>query len=218
MALSIMNRLGIILGIAALHFGGALASADTCEALKNTLSPDGRIAIRKTNNGDFEFFDVSSQRGLGLILRPEGLRNVSFVASWNSDESDVALLMYYGTKLSTLMIFQRTDSGTLVRRDFEMTDPIKLFQKKHGSRPFAKNESGPMDNHVGPWIAKNTIRLIAGESREAFKDPPPQKEYLFASFEATISKGCVSIGNVNLHEMMTFDEANQLLSELGIVR
>ena len=178
--------------------------------LEGSFSPDRRVAIRENPKRHYEFVDVRSGKGVGRIEAAENRNKIDFVTSWNSDSTRVALLMYYGTKLSGLMVFQRSPQSRFVELGFRCPDPVKAYLKERGSLPFPENSGGMSCNDVGPWLTKSTVRLFAGEANEQ-----ADSGVLLVSFEVHVTKGVASIINVHLHGPMTYTESESFFHSNG---
>src|SRR4051812_2777488 len=106
----------------------------TAASPPEALSPNKHAALIQNDDKSYDFVDVPTQKRIGHILETDqDISNIHFVASWNSNSSKVALLMYYGTKLSCILIFRKNLKGFYVELPFKEPDTIKLYHELHGA-------------------------------------------------------------------------------------
>ena len=87
----------------------ASASCSAAERRILSTAPNRRVAIVETrsDDGDRDYYFVrsSDNKRLGFVLPSDQrneISNVAIVASWRPHSTKVALLVFYGTKLSEL--------------------------------------------------------------------------------------------------------------------
>jgi hypothetical protein len=132
----------------------------TPEILDDTISPDKHTSIRvDPYNERADLVDLRSHHSIGRLKDADHLSNLSFVTSWSSDSGKVALVMYYGTKLNCLLIYQKNAKGIFVSLPFDEPDPMEIYKKAHGEYPFPNDTSAAPNNAVGPWGRNGTVAL-----------------------------------------------------------
>ena len=163
-------------------------SAQVSERLPATVSPDNEVIIVKEGSelGEkkFYFLDTVTGEKLGSVFtsHERGLANPSFVASWNSSSSKLALLVYYGVRSSQIELFRRDTQGRFIRIDFKVPDPLSIYGKSD-LRKLAEGNVRAAENSVGPWLAENTLRLLAGIEIDRGNN---EFVHLFVSFTAIV--------------------------------
>ena len=179
--------------------------------LREAVSPNKHTALIQNDDKSYDFIDIQSREKIGHIFETDqDISNVQFVASWNDDSSKVALLMYYGTKLSCILIFKRNSKGDYIELPFKEPDPVKLYHESHDSDPFPENASGYSNNSVGRWITGDTVELFSGETKDNL-----QKGTLIVIYDARIKDNSVSIVNVRLLNLMDDASAEKFLQKHG---
>lgn len=179
-----------------------VCNARTPAAFEQTLAPDKHTIIFQGKE-DCHFVDLRSKKNLGHIPHTSG--NEDIVASWCPDSSKVAIVKYYGSKLCCLQLLRRTATGKFVELNFEEPRPMDLYEKRHGKFPFEYDGStAPMDG-VGPWASNDKVHLISGESHFAYKE----SLNLFVTFDAQFKGATVQIRNIQMHELMSDNEAEK---------
>jgi len=82
------------------------------------------------------------------------------------DSSKVAILVFYGTKLSALKIFEMSSGGQFRRVRFSAPNPIEVYQTQRSRRLDLEGITGFSANSLGPWLGDKTISLVVGEAKE----------------------------------------------------
>lgn len=142
-------------------------------------SPDGGFVILR-NNEDPVFWDLKSNSSVGSILRKSEkgeISNLQVVASWSPDGRKVAVLLYYGTRLSDLRIFQKNKDGRF--RELKISLPNQVEYKAGEGAP------GFDENAVGPWTDNRTVALLLGNCKE-FESG---SQHFFVAFTFTVDGG-----------------------------
>jgi hypothetical protein len=146
--------------------------ADEERVLPGTASPNKQFAILESRaaNGqrDYYFVHQPSRKRLGFVLPPAQrgvISNVAIVASWNTSSAKVALLVFYGTKLSELLLHNRASDGTFQQVEFREPDPLVLYRQRTG-KTIPQPGDGYSENAVGPWVGEDTVMLVAGEAKQ----------------------------------------------------
>ncbi len=99
------------------------------------------------------FARASDHQKLGNVLPADQqgqISNVAIVVSWNPHSSKVALLVFYGTKLSELLLFTKDDAGQFQAVSWEQPDAEAIYQQSTGRR-LPRPGDGHNQNAVGPW-------------------------------------------------------------------
>ena len=181
--------------------------AATCHAIEprvltHTLSPDKQVAImrERAEAGDLDYYFVQQSGGkkLGFVLPPETrheLSNVSFVTSWNRSSSKVATLLFYGTKLSGLLLHSKDSTGQFQPVELDEPDAVDLYQKRTRKK-LPEGGSGASENAVGPWLDDITVRLVTGGTRPV--NQSGDNVHVYVTFVARIQNGQATLTDVHL--------------------
>ena len=203
-----------ILLISLLLYGGT--SFGEVGYVANTKSPNQQICIARENDaeGSEGYFFVNTKNNLkrGVLLSPTeaaGLRNIVIRAVWNGDSSRVAILLSYGTKLSTLEIFEEGQDGQFKSVPFSMPDPIEVYQKEYSAKLNLDGVTGFSVNRLGSWIKSNVVSLMVGDAKE-FDD---QIIYILATFHVRIEGGHSLVENVQSAGKLTKPESDAFLKK-----
>lgn len=153
----------------------ALTASASCPAAERRVistAPNGQVAIveAQADSGDRDYYFVRrlDNKQLGFVLPSEQrneISNVAIVASWSPRNTRVALLVFYGTKLSELLVFRRADDGRFVPVNLLVPDPITLY-RKHAGKTLPQPGDGYSENGVGPWLDEDTVLLLSGEAKQ----------------------------------------------------
>ena len=146
----------------------AKSHATETKVLTSTFSPDKRtvIAVEQSKNGDHDycFLQKSSGKKLGFVLPAEQRHEISkvhFVTSWNRSGSKVALLVFYGTKFSELLLNSKDATGQFHLVACEVPDAAAVYQQRTNIT-VPQPGDGYSHNAVGPWLDENTVSARIG--------------------------------------------------------
>lgn len=186
------------------------------ERLGATMSPDNKVIIVKEGPelGEKQFYFLNTVTGekLGSVLTPHehGLASPSFVASWNSSSSKLALLVYYGVRSSQIELFRRDAQRRFIRIDFKAPDPLSIYGKSN-LRKLAEEHVNASENSLGPWTTDNSIRLVSGIMVDRGDST---FVHLFVTFTAIVD-GNAKIKDVKLLGPYSDQEADKFLNQWG---
>jgi len=206
--------------IFAILFATVALHAAEERVLSGTTSPNKEIVVVEVlaadGQSDFYFVDRLSGKRLGFVLPREQRRQISkvgIVAKWNKSSTRVAMMVYYGTKLSELLIHSRGRDGAFHEVELEAPDPLELYQKRTGKR-IASQGDGYSDNSVGPWLDEDTVLLMSGEAKQVI---PPGSEtedvdlgqyaHVYATFRAKIRGRTARVSDLRLIGPLTNKES-----------
>jgi len=169
--------------------------------LSATVGPSG-IGVSEVDgpeNRSFKFVDAKTHHILG-DLGLDDLSNVSVYASWNKSGTRVAILVYYGTKLSELCIYEVEANQKIRQVKFDQPDPIAVYEATSKSKFRYANNTGSDSSDIGAWKNDNTVELVSGATKEIDdKDSTLTGTVsLFVAFEVHVqdAKIQVSIGKL----------------------
>ena len=161
----------------------AVASCPAAERRILSTAPDRRFAIveERAESGERDYYFVrrADGRQLGFVLGAEHrheISNVAIVASWNPRSTKVALLLFYGTKLSELLLFHKADDDTFVPVALKKPDPMAIYRERTG-KTLPEQGDGYNENGVGSWPDEDTVLLLSGEAKQT-EDQKNSEEYL----------------------------------------
>ncbi len=140
------------------------------------------------------------------------LSNVAIVASWNRNGSKVALLVFYNTKLSVLLICEKNAQGRFEQVDLSDPDPEELYHRQTKKKIPHPGE-GICENAVGPWLDENTVRLVDGVASQN-KDGDSYT-HIYVTFKATVKAGAATISEVKLVGPLSDDKSGDFQKEMG---
>lgn len=205
-----------------------VACAMAGDLAKLTASPDGKIAIRA--NGDvwdddfhFDFHEVSSGKSLGRIKAADSVSKVAFVCRWSPGGSRVAVLMLYGTKDSSLLVFEKAQDGRMSEVPLQVPDPAKTYAAA-GLKPelgiAGHDYHGGSLNGLGKWKGEDSVELICGTWLDWLggKQAPDSGLNLVVSFDVGLVDGKARVGNVRPKELMSDSAAEAFFEKNGIHR
>jgi hypothetical protein len=191
---------------------------------KLTASPDGKIAIRANDpiggmDSDFDFHEVSSGKSLGHIEAADSVSKVVFVCRWSPGGSRVAVLMFYGTKCSTLLIFEKGRDGQMREIPLDVPDPADAYAKAKLKPGLGSDHSGGSLNGLGKWKGEDSVELISGAwlDRPDGKEVEPSGLNLVVSVDVKIVAGKAVIGGARPHQLMSDSSVEAFFKERGIV-
>ncbi len=197
-------------------------SAVTCVAGEERIlstSPNKQIVIveKRSDGGeiDYYFIERSSRKKLGFVLPQEQrhqISNVAVVASWNKSSANVALVVFYGTKLSELLLFRRTGDGLFHDVPLNEPDPIALYNEKTG-KTLPQPGDGGSENAVGPWLDDHTVALITGEAKQT--EQLDQYLHLFVTFHARITNTRAQLSHIELVGPLSNAKSERFLKRWG---
>jgi hypothetical protein len=177
---------------------------------ESCISPNKHFVIKQNENFDYEFVDLKSNKSLGIIEPTVGRNRIHFTASWTPDSSKVALLMFYGTKLSTLLIYAKNANDTFQEISIQVPEPEMIYNQ-HTGKNLPRAGDGYDENQVGPWIDKDTVCLRSGEAIQTEN----QNEYLhiFVDFRARVLDGKAEISKLKLVGPLNNAESQLMLQK-----
>jgi len=198
-----------------------IAGAIQCLAAEQhvwSVSPNQQFAIieEQTDDGgrDEYFISQSSHKKLGFVL-PADVRgeisNVAIIASWNPSSTKVALLLFYGTKLSELLLFSRANDGTFQPISLEEPNPTALYQKRTG-KTLPQRGDGE-ENGVGPWLDENTVLLVWGDVKVNKEND--DYLHLFVTFRAHIAGKHAELSHLKIIGPLTDSQSEAFLKKWG---
>ena len=179
--------------------------------MPGTLSPDKKVAIlQETNDSgrDYYFVQMPGKKKLGHVL-PEDQReisNVEFVASWNADSSKVALLVFYGTKLNTLVLDARSTSGQFQPVELQAPNALEVY-KQRTHRAIPQPGDGFSNNGVGLWLDNNTVCLVSGEAKQT-QESSDNYIHVYVTFKAHVQGDHAAVSDLELKGPLS-DEASE---------
>lgn len=135
----------------------------------DTISPDGKVAVYKDESRCY-FYNTEEGAVIGDILSSSEntrLSNVNILASWNSLATRVALLIYYGSKLNEVRIFQKNNDGKMVALDVLWPNLSELASSKGKDIGKIMENPGFDENSLGPWLDDDTVNVIIAEAKES---------------------------------------------------
>ena len=191
--------------VAVLIFG--VLWTNVCNAAKTTktmvagsMSPDRGIVIVEERDADGEryyfFRDLRSRKKIGYVLPPKReSTNVAIVTSWNRRSSKVALLLFYGTKLSMLRLFTRDSEGTMQSVEWEVPEALKIYQERT-VHTIPQVGDGHDVNAVGPWLDDDTVALVSGSDKQT--EDPNEYMHVYVTFRARIRGTRAEISQLKL--------------------
>lgn len=193
---------------------------------KLTASPDGKIAIRavgeiQDDDFHFDFYEVASGTDLGRIKAADRVSKVAFACRWSPGGSRVAVLMFYGTKNSTLLIFEKGKDGRMSEVPFDIPDAAKAYAAANLKPKLGiagGDYSGGSLKGLGKWSREDSVKLICGTWIEHFggKQAPDSGLNLVVPFDAKVAEGKAKVGNVRAHELMSDDAAEAFFKRNGV--
>jgi hypothetical protein len=197
-----------------------LTSIVTCQAGEVRIlseSPNKKIAIveERDDSGERDYYFVrrSSEKKLGFVLPPdEDISNVAVGASWNLNSSKVALVLFYGTKLSTLLLFSKADDGAFHQVRLRQLDPSAFYRQRTG-KTIPQEGDGYSENAVGPWLDENTVALISGEAKQT--EQPDQYLHLLVTFRAHLVGKRAVLSHLKLHGPLSNAQSSRFLKRFG---
>lgn len=211
-----MIRLAVFAAICAFTVS---SHAGEQHVLARTKSPDKRIMIveERADNGDRDYYFVQQPGGrkLGFVLPTDQrheISKVSIVTSWNHSSSKVALLVFFGTKASELLLHSKDGDGQFQQIALQQPDAVAMYwQRTHRTIP--QPGDGYSENAVGPWLDENTVQLVSGEAKQTKQ----QDEYthVFVTFEARIQAGRATISNLQLKGPFSSDASKGFVRKWG---
>ena len=202
-------------------------AGDEYDRAKLTTSPDGKISIRSNEKiweaeFDFDFYEVSTGKSLGRIKGSDILRNVAFVCRWSPKGTRVAVLMFYGTKASKLLIFERGKDGQMSEIPLAMPDPDQEYAKAKLKPDLGPNHGGASLNGLGRWKGEDSIELLCGTWLDRIgwdfrEDEDVGELILMVFFDAKIVEKKAIVGNIRPHALMGDDAMEALLKKKQVI-
>lgn len=182
-----------------------------------STAPDKRIVVVEERADDGEksyyFMRLSDEKKVGFVLTPAESREISkvaIIASWNKPGTNVALLLFYGTKLSSLLVFSKDDDGTFQKVSVELPDPMALYRDRTGKTPPQPGD-GYSENKVGPWGDENTVSLISGAAKQT--EQSDEYLHLLVTFHARIIGKRAELSHLTLNGPLTNLESDAFLDK-----
>ena len=189
------------------------------QVLPGTLSPDKKVAILEETNDsgrDYYFVQMPGEKKIGLVLPADQrgqISNVNIVASWNADSTKLALLVFYGTKLSELLLASKDASGQFQPIELHEPDAAAIY-KQRTRHPIPESGDGSSDNAVGPWLDKDTVCLISGESKQA-GGSSDHYNHFYVTFKARVRGRRSTVSDVRLKGPLTDEASEQFEKKWG---
>ena len=184
----------------------AFTFAARADIIPGSYSPDKRFAIAEID-GDYCIIETAHHRQLGSVIplsqeSKDGQVAISNIdiqeIRWTKDESKVAFVLYYGTKLGELLICQRDAKGKYKLVDFHYPDALEFYKHTFPKYRNLDNNGGNDEFHAGHWINNDTINLISGEAADVEKKDDSHVTYHFlVGFKVTISSEKASVSKVS---------------------
>lgn len=190
-----------------------------CQAIPTKeLSPVYQTTVieERGDSGETNYFirDQATGKNVGYILPPgDEFRNVALVASWNHSRSKVAILEFYGTKQSCLLLFARGSDGVFKKIPLGSPDPEKLLIEQRNIN-IPRPGDGHDSNAVGPWIDDNTVSLVAGEGIQT-EQSSDEYTYVFATFTAHVGTKRAKVSQVRLIGPLDDEDGDAFIKKWG---
>lgn len=209
---------GLVLAL----IGGFAAACHGAEqwVLPGTLSPDKKVAIVEEADGadrDYYFVQMPGKKKLGHVLpkdQQNQISNVEIVASWNAESSKVALLAYYGTKLSELLLDPRDAAGRLQPVALHEPDALEIY-KQRTHRTIPQPGDGHSNNGVRPWLYKDTVYLVSGEDKQT-EESADSYTHVYVTFRAHVKGKRALVSDVQLKGPLTDEASKQFEKKWGM--
>jgi hypothetical protein len=183
--------------------------------LTQTRSPDGKSVVIAEGSEDapqaLYFADAKTGGLLGWITQHEeaGASNVRLKTSWNGSSSGVALLMFYGAKMSDIEVFRKNSDGGFMRVEFKKADPLAFFAKEKPGIFSSNYRLAAPENELGSWKNEHKVNLLTGE---AFLTSDNSIIHVYVSFDLSLSDPAV-VMDTRFFGPFTDREAETFLAE-----
>jgi hypothetical protein len=136
--------------------------------LEQTVSSDQHYGVAKIIRKpppSYCWYDIWKHQELISIIPKHMSEIVSKLwvdGKWNKQNNRVALIIYYGTKLSYIKIYRLKQDGKLQEIQFDWPDVVQTFKGKKGINILAQGQLDAMENQIDNWLDTNVVRLISG--------------------------------------------------------
>ena len=150
------------------------------EIVQNTYSADRHYAIEEAN-GDCYFVEVTTKQRLGNVIPPNLKGKISNIeisqARWNKEGTNVAVVIYYGTKMGGVFLYSRNKSGSYDPLKISLPDPIEVFIGLDEKWRKFKSAPGYDEYYLGSWTGEAEVNVLVGNSKEL----PGERRHFFLS-------------------------------------
>jgi hypothetical protein len=194
--------------------GGWSLYGEMPRVLERTISPNKRYVIRCFGDLNYAFFDNQTGKPIGEIKEVDDRSNIYFVATWNKDSSKAAVLMYYGTRGTMLLIFQRNRDGIFTEMPFKEPRVIGFYKKKYKKEPFPEESSLVPEPALGPWDGENKVLLVEAEEN-ILEDANPRS--LILCFNAEARKGSIVLSGYRMKVFADEKASEKFLKSIKVI-
>jgi hypothetical protein len=147
---------------------GAQSLYADAHVFERTQSPHGLCIAQFSpeDMGSIKFFDSSRHKTYGNVFTPNefGISNIDLVCSWNLKEDRAAVLVYYGTKLSCINLYEKVHD-VFKQVKFELPEADTVYKQVHKKPYRLEFSSGGSINAVGPWT-NDIVKLVSGDEHD----------------------------------------------------
>jgi hypothetical protein len=164
------------------------------QIFEGTKSPHGLCIAQfiPEDMGSIKFFDSLHHKTYGNVFTPDefGRSNIDLVCSWSPKEDKVAVLFYYGTKLSYINLYEKFH-GVFKEVKFDLPEPAAVYKQVHNKNYRLEFASDASSNAVGPWFDDNdTVKLVSGVE---YDEDDGSTELLLVVLEVRVRDGGATI-------------------------
>jgi len=141
------------------------------EILQGSASPDGRYAIEQAGRDEYYFYDLAKKERQEPLLEMDSedhITNVSFdEIRWKRDDSAVAMVIFYGSKMCGVRVYGRDGKGPLALLKVDSPIALEVFEKKS---PKVRRFSPDYDEYaLGNWRSNGSLSGLAGTYSQSGK-------------------------------------------------
>ena len=196
---------------------GGCNAQDIDVVSKTTRGASGLAIVKTKNDGsDYFFVDTKTNERLGDVLKDLGGASIQDLqASWSPDGRKVAVLISYGTRLNTILVYSLNDSHKMKSVQLPNIDPVGIYDKRDPDKHLlreAEQSAGYSENALGGWMTNDSLRIIRGEAVIGSQDDEHTKHFLIV-LEVKVVGDRGRIQSESLPGVLSNDQAATFLSK-----
>ena len=124
--------------------------------------------------------------------------------------------MFYGTKQSSLLLFEKTPEGQFVDLGLKVPDAVEAYTKAEIRPPIPAGHRGGALNGLGSWDGADSVYLICGQWFEG-NDANSTGANLVVSLDVKINGGKAVVEKVRPHALKSDAAVEAFFKKNGVI-
>jgi hypothetical protein len=199
--------------VVVLCLAGISCNASNLTLVSRPTTDQSTLAIVKNKNDDYFFMDTKTNQKLGYVHGElHGARINHVEASWSPDARTVAVLISYGTRLSTILLYSLGDHREIKSVQLPDVDPIAIYDPDKKFLHLGEQASGYSENALGTWMTNDSLKIVRGNAVIDPETDEHTRHYLIV-LDLKIVGHSAQIANQFLPGVLSNEQARRFLRE-----